>query len=510
VSRVLSRRELECIAVALLACLASVLLLANLGNRYLWQDEAQTALIAETVLSHGIPLGSDGRHSFSQERGSEYAENQLWKWHTWLSFYLVAGSFLVFGVGTFAARLPFALFGAATIVLTYYTARALWRDRRAAAAAAGLLLLCVPFLILSRQCRYYSVAAFFALLGLHAYAVLRRGDGRPRWLLFGAATLLFHTHHLYCGTLLATLLLHALFFDREKLRPLLLVSAGVAAFNLPWILWFSTIRYGENYADRLFDLTSALRYGRRFVRITLADFLHPLFLLIPPALAAWRKLANQKALDVRAETWSGAGLILLFCLVNIAALSLVSPGAYVRYLAPLAPPLALLAGLLVGALLQRSAVVGAGVIAGWIAALSLLPPRALPSFIHEITHDYDGPIEGIVEFLDEHGGPDDIVAITYGDLPLKFYTDLRVLGGLTGEDLAEAADADWIILRRHRYTVEEKRVAEVLLDHLSGRDYQSYTLDYPDIAWANREDIRLHHFSTVRDYPGVVVFGKRR
>lgn len=500
----LSGRGAERLGVALLACLASVLLLANLGNRYLWQDEAQTALIAETVLSHGIPRGSDGQNSFSQEQGSEYAENYLWKWHTWLSFYLVAASFLVCGVNSFAARLPFALFGVATIVLTYAAARALWRDRRAAAAAAALLLLCVPFLIMSRQCRYYSVAAFFALLGLHAYAVLRRGDRRPAWMLFGAATLLFHTHHLYCGTLLAALLLHALLFDREKLRGVLLVSAGVALFNLPWILWFGTIRYGENYAARLFDLTSALSYGRRFVRVTFADFFHPLLLLIPAALASWRALAGEKVLDLRPETWRGVGLILLFCLVNIAGLSLVSPGAYVRYLAPLAAPLALLGGLLVGALLRRSAVVGIGAIAVWVAVGPLRP------FVHEITHDYDGPIEGIVSFLDEHGSPDDTVAITYGDLPLKFYTDMRVVGGLTGEDLAEAEGADWIIVRRHRYTAEEKRVAEVLLDQLSRRDYQMYTLDYPDIAWANREDIRLHHFRTVRDHPGITVFGKRR
>jgi len=504
VNRGLSSRGAEHVGVALLACLASLLLLANLGNRYLWQDEAQTALIAESVLSHGVPLGSDGRNSFSQELGSEYAENQVWKWHTWLSFYLVAASFLAFGANTLAARLPFALFAVATIVLSYYTARALWRDRRAAAVSAGLLLLCVPFLILSRQCRYYSVAAFFALLGLHAYAVLRRGGGRPAWLLFGASTLLFHTHHLYCGTLLATMLLHALFFDREKLRPVLLVSAGVAAFNLPWILWFSTIRYGENYAERLFDLPSALSYGRRFLRVACSDFFHPLFLLIPPALASWRALAGEKVLELRSETRSGAGLVLLFCLVNIAALSLVSPGAYVRYLAPLAPPLALLAGLLLGALLRRSAIVGVGVIAVWVALGSLRP------FIHEITHDYDGPIEGMVKFLDEHGSPDDTVAISYGDLPLKFYTEMRVVGGLTGEDLAQAEGADWIILRRHRYTAEEKRVAGVLLGQLSGQDYQSYTLDYPDIAWANREDIRLHHFRTVRNYPGVAVLGKRR
>jgi len=29
-------------------------------------------------------------------------------------------------------------------------------------------------------------------------------------------------------------------------------------------------------------------------------------------------------------------------------------------------------------------------------------------------------------------------------MPLKFYTDMRVIGGLTGEDLSGAQNADWV------------------------------------------------------------------
>jgi hypothetical protein len=47
----------------------------NLDNVYLWQDEAQTALISQTVLQGGIPKGSDGKNYFSQELGAEYGEN---------------------------------------------------------------------------------------------------------------------------------------------------------------------------------------------------------------------------------------------------------------------------------------------------------------------------------------------------------------------------------------------------------------------------------------------------
>jgi 4-amino-4-deoxy-L-arabinose transferase-like glycosyltransferase len=498
------RLSQDALAVALIATLASALLLANLGNRYLWQDEAQTALIAETILSQGIPHGSDGTNYFSQELGAEYADNTVWKWHTWLSFYLVWASFLVFGVNTFAARLPFALLGIATVALTYATARALWRDRRAAVAAAAMLALCVPFLLLSRQCRYYSAAAFFSLLALYAYARLRRGERGPLWLLFAAATLLFHSHYVYAATLLVTLLLHALAFERGKLRGVLIVGAGTLLFNLPWILWFSTIRYGENYAERLLDWESSWRYARRFVRLLFSDFFHPSLLLIPPVLAIWSAVSKRGATD--GEAWRGVWLVLLFVIVNVAALALVSPGAYVRYLAPLVPPLFLIAGLLVGALLHRSLLVGSAAALLWLGGVAA---GSLRDYLHEITHDYDGPVEGIVGFLNERASAGDTVAITYGDLPLKFYTDLRVIGGLTGEDLSEADGADWIILRRHRYTEEEKRVWEALVSRVSPEAYEAYTLDVPDLAWSNREDIRLHHFETVRNYPRVVIYGKR-
>jgi 4-amino-4-deoxy-L-arabinose transferase-like glycosyltransferase len=115
------------IAALALIALSAALLLPNLGNGFLWQDEAQTAAVARTILSDGVPRGSDGVNFFSQEQGREYGPNYIWKWHTWLSFYLAAASFLVLGETTFAARLPFALFGVATVVLCYFAGPACWR-----------------------------------------------------------------------------------------------------------------------------------------------------------------------------------------------------------------------------------------------------------------------------------------------------------------------------------------------------------------------------------------------
>ena len=488
--RLSRHRGFEPVVVALLTCLAAGLLLTNLGNQYLWQDEAQTGVIARTILSHGIPLGHDGRNSFSQELGVEYDEGRVWKWHTWLSFYAVACSLLLFGSEAAAVRLPFALFGIATVALTYFTARSFWRDRSAAAAAALLLTCSVPFLLLARQGRWYSMAAFFTLLGLYAYDRLERGGWKPAALLFAAATLVFHTHYVYCATLLLALLVHAALLDRDKLRPVLIVCAGVALFNAPWIVWFATIRYGESYGERLLDPRQSLRIGSAFVRLALQFFFYESLLLVPLALAALRLRRRQRVFALAPRTRRNLWLIASYGATTLAVLSLVSPGVYFRYLAPLAPPLFVAMGLLLGELLRVSKVLG-------YAALALLVAAGpVCDFLYEITHDFDGPIEGIVAFLHEHGSRSQTVAISYGDMPLKFYTDFRVIGGLTGEEIDVGVPPDWIIIRRGTNTHEDERVKEILRGFLASHEYAAHRLSYPDTLFENREDPRVHRYRT--------------
>jgi hypothetical protein len=482
--------QFDWISLAGLGILAGCLFLSQLAEPYLWQDEAQTAVIARTILTDGIPLGTDGRNFFSQEGGVEYADGHVWKWHTWLSFYAVAASFAALGATTFAARLPFALFGIATVLLGYWAARGLWQNRAAALASGGLLALSVPFLILSRQSRWYAMAAFFSLLGLHLYR--RVGDDECRYslALLAVASLLFHTHYLYVATLLLTLLVHSLWLERERFRRILIVSAAVSVVNAPWILWFASIRYTEAYGNALTSLPGMFHKAAHLAQDLVVYFLNPLFLLIPVALLLLRRYRGQALFVLAPETRSASALLVLFCLIGIVALGVLAPGAYFRYLTPLVPAALLLAGGLLAALAAESRVAAVALFA---VAVALSPMRG---FLHEIRHGFDGPIEGIVRFLERRAQPDDVVAITYGDMPLKFYTDLRVIGGLTGEDLAEAAGADWIILRHRTPQAASRRVQQALRAHLAAGDYVEYRLRFADTAFENREDPRRHRYRT--------------
>jgi 4-amino-4-deoxy-L-arabinose transferase-like glycosyltransferase len=495
-----ARSRTEWAFLAALAFCTFALFFLNLGNHYLWQDEAQTALLAKTILARGAPYGTDGKNFFSQELGAEYGENFIWRWHTWLSFYLVAASFKLLGITTLAARLPSALFGAATVFLLYFFAKTLWEDWKTAAVASVFLMVNVPFLLLSRQCRYYSMAAFFALLGLFAYLRLLQGKRNSLLLFTIAGVLLFHTHHIYGAALLGATAVHCLLFNREQWKRLAQACAAVGLLCLPWGLWLAGMRYGEVYGGRIYNIGKTLSIAGSYLWQIQAYVLPGYFLLGLLAVhfsARDRSVSLQRAI---APTLASLALPLIFSAVTWGALAVTAPGKFFRYLSPIIAPLQAVAAHCSVAAYRLNRLVGAILLA---SPLALHP---LTDYFYEITHDYDGPIEGIVTYLNRHALPGDTVAITYGDLPLKFYTPLRVVGGLTGEDLSPAKTAEWIIIRAHIHHRKDQAVHDYLRREVDLSQYRRIILPYPDVPFENRESPEEHLFRTARDQPPVTIY----
>jgi len=112
--------------------------------------------------------------------------------------------------------------------------------------------------------------------------------------------------------------------------------------------------------------------------------------------------------------------------------------------------------------------------------------------------------------LNENGNKDDVVAITFEDMPLKFYTNMRIIGGLTGEDLTEAKEARWVITRKYTIGTFMPLVKKYLIENLSSADYERIVINYPDTAFENREDPLYHQFRTVTNEDRVVIYRKIR
>jgi len=526
------RKGGQYISFSIIMIVAAILIFANLANRCLWQDEAETAVVSKTISTFGIPMGYDGKNFFSQEGEHAYGKDHIWAIFPWFPHYLLALFFWIFGISTFAARLPFALFGLATVGLTYFFTKTLTRNQRTAALATALLVLSVPFLLLCRQCRYYPLVAFFSLLGLYGYLLILENKRAGAVLFTVSAILVFYCQNLFSATLLAAVIGHALLFHRRYFGKVLTLSLIVVVAGLPWLFSFPDIGYVKQYGYRFFNrhFFGFFLYQLFFIHL----YIFPAYLLLIPLGYGGYLWARHKRLRAvlpeNLTLWKNLSLLLLFIICTLVGLAIFAGALFFRHFAQLIPPFCIILAASFEAPFRsrfKAALAAAAVMLGLffyadysyrttrpdkrlIRNWRIFPYINFIDYLYEITHDYDGPIEGIVKYLNKHGTDDDIVVITYGDLPLKFYTRMRVLGGLTGEDLSPAVDADWVIIRRDVSSRQVARVKSFIMENIALERYDLIVIDYPDITWENNADPFWHQFRTVEDYDNVVILRKKR
>jgi hypothetical protein len=439
------RRDL--LALAAILAVACCLLVPRLDDRYLWEDEAETALLARNVLRFGVPLAWDGRDLVSQECGADLDANGLWRQTPWLPMYLVAASFHLLGVDAFAARLPFVLVALATLPSLWYLALVLFRQRRVALVATIALALSVPFLLHARQSRYYVLVAFAVVWTLAGYVGAVRGRRAGIGWLALAMTVLFHANYLVFAATLAGLIaaLPALRPARDGVVRIAAAAGLVAAFNAPWLLLFDPSGKTALAAESLSFGAFAVRLGTYLRAIELYFFpVVGLGVVLAVALVARRRRGAPlpPGLDV-------ATALALFCAAYVCVLSL-TPLLFLRYLVGLAPVGALLIGYVVTALARTPVGVAAALalILGVdrADALRFAAGSPLIKYVDEITHDYEGPIEAVVRFLDRETRRGDRVYVTYGALGVRFHTDLEVRGGTACQPLDDWRP-EWLVVR---------------------------------------------------------------
>ncbi len=480
--------------------LGAGLLLWNLGGPVMWQDEAQSALISRTVIETGLPRGTDGLNYFSQEFGAEYADGYLWRWHTWLPFYLVAGSYELLGDNTFASRFPGVLLGWISICLTYQLGVELWRDRRSALFGAGVLTICVGFLLLSRQCRYYSALMCFTLMSVMGYWRLMQSQRGGYWLLISGMTMLFHSHYVYTGICGAAFIAHAALFFRQRMKPLLIAAAWVVVLALPWVIWFLQMKYGSRYGGRTFQPDLWISDFLRFVNHVALQYIPWMLWPIPVLLVQFRaKLSLPRTEKPRPEV---GVLFAMLIAAHLLLLSPIVPVAFFRYIAPLAP----FTALLVGRWIADASRIHKALAAWMVAVIVLSWPCA--DFIHEQVVPIQDAGGAIVKYLKTHSQPEDVILSNIGDMPLKYYLPNRVVGGLAGENLEEFTAPEWVILRKHAYYIPRKLNAKI--EELAHSDqYEPIVIPVPDTPFEYREDPCGHLFSTDWNEPLVVIYRRR-
>ena len=283
----------------------------------------------------------------------------------------------------------------------------------------------------------------------------------------------------------------------------------------------SGMRYLDLYGYRFFNKEFFFILGQNLYHIHY--YIFPVFLLALPLCKGFVLcIKNRNIKEGFSQAflfWRDLLLLLLFILFTIIALSIASPGPAFRYLTQLIPAFCIITAIILRSFIGeyfRTGVVIMAVLFGATAYADYQYGMKHPDregirdlnfidYLYEITSDYDCPNEGIAKYLNANGKEGDIVAITYGDLPLKFYTKMRIVGGLTGEDLSPVKVAGWIIIRKNILSTVDRKVAKYIVRNASGR-YRKIALDYAEMPWENRPSPFFHKFRTIKSSDKVTIY----
>lgn len=529
-------------ALAPLACAlaAGLVLFWNLDARYLWQDEAATAVLGERMLRFGKPLAYDGRNlvtmdyvrpedgaaigditqnaergvRFYVERG-DFKPDTTWIGQPWGQFALAGLSLRLLGHGTLQARLPFALAGVLAAVLLYELVRRRFDDPLMAGIAVALLLTNVFWVLHARQCRLYPVSSLALVATLVAY--LRWSEGRRLGTLLFVATAWtffqfdFGTVWPVLGVLGADALL-----TRRPLRRTLVAFGAVALSVAPWI-WY-------------YELWGRLKTGASPWRVrawgnlfNLNQFELPLVLVPILLWLAWRSPRHERRL-------------VLLCLSVFAALlvwvPVVAPHPYHRYVVAATPLASLLAAFAVtriaGFLVRRPA--ARALLASAIALVLAASPLAsnavsiwIPRYfwtmrLHELGRFVRGEIAPawlelsgrapdpnrlVIEFVASRLGPEDEILVTYEDIPFMFYTDHPVRGGISSFRAEDRTGVPprFAVVRRSILALHWK----VFKRELGRYQWESMPVEAPDVPFGNSPDPNHRFFPRPEGHPSVMV-----
>ncbi|MFW5735219.1 MAG: glycosyltransferase, partial [Oceanidesulfovibrio sp.] len=470
----------------------------------------------------------------SQEEGREYGEDMVWTWSPWLQIYVSAFAQWIGGSNTWAGRLPFALVAILVLALAYMTFR--WyfpepEDRWLALLAVLFLALCIPYILFMRQNRYYSLGTLLTLTSLPAF-VSRRPTTLHGLVAGLSLGLMFHANYLLLFSFGPAVFGAKLLLDR-RLPPFRVLVAMAVSGALLIIPGFAI--YGIGKQGGLLDFTRIPSNTEEYF-YHVAQFMVPLPLL---AAFAWRFRKSfsfrRPQFDDRREWW--AAFFFIVIIVNVAMLTLI-PQRFFRYIVHLFPLVCFLFSWAVIRLWSWQRLAG-GLLAflllftnwlyiqpmdwlgisnrPWHTDTRMLTYTNVPIalYLTELVNGYPDVNEYIIDFFQENAEEGDSILITYGDLPLQFYTDFKIMGGLQKENPEFLADPDWVLKRNVSRTKRDGSLVYsdyVVLHELDlENDYEEIILDHPDEEFGNRPDPYYHRFIPYGEpYEPLVVFKRKK
>ena len=336
------------LAGLILGLIAAAVLLPNLSFPFLDPDETRYAEIARGMFETGdyvVPMRA----------GKAYLDKPP------LLYWLTALSYSILGVNEFAARLPVALSGIATVLATYWYGRLLV-GTRAAWIAGFLELTCIGFVLAARFVFTDGLLTLFTTAGLLSlFAAIRNAQFRLGFWATGAfcCGLGVQTKGPIAVALcLPPLIAHLWLTGRTamiKSQHWCLFGFIVAAISLPW---FIGVCFREPafmteflFTHHLSRFVSGLSHDEPmwfYIPVLLVTML-PCSILLPAALAVLLRKGTATQLMRTPET----GYLILAALWVVGLFS-ASTCKLPPYILPAIPPLCIIVGTALAALLSQS------------------------------------------------------------------------------------------------------------------------------------------------------------
>jgi 4-amino-4-deoxy-L-arabinose transferase-like glycosyltransferase len=164
------------LAILIVALLAIILIFSGLGKNHLlpWDEAIYAKISKNMVISHNYLIQS-------------WEEPKVWYEKPPLYMWFMALSMRVLGFGSFAARLPSAIFGFGTIILVYLFGKKLFNKTTGFISAIALLTT-FNFLYYARSSMLDVTTTFFITLAVYTYWLNKERGSKTTFLISAVST----------------------------------------------------------------------------------------------------------------------------------------------------------------------------------------------------------------------------------------------------------------------------------------------------------------------------------
>jgi hypothetical protein len=421
-----------------LAAMVFFFAFGNLDGRLFWGDEAETAVLARSILHHGVPRVNDGLDHISMHGDQYDARNGIWTWSPWLPHYVTAAAFALFGQTTWAGRAPFALVGWLTVLALGATGWKIYRSHRVALAAMFLLGTSEVFLLHIRQCRYYSLTVFAEILVIYGIYQILKTDRNGAWFVLAGLLLQFYCNYTCAAANVPLLLVLGWNLFRQKKSaalPVIICLGLLFLLCMPWLLYTEFWRQGS--AEGHDPLMKSLF----FYLVQLQFHFFPWCVVLLPVSGWLMKRFAKRGESPEAPPNTARRLELYLFLLPIlyTPVLLIMPGGYSRYLLPVLPALCLLVAVWVFRYVRWTALAVALLVIQCFSNVFAVATDPfskqyalrwpLADFVFGILLPYEDRFTDVLKYFNQQAHPGDIVVSWDHEFPLMFYSPMRVVNG---------------------------------------------------------------------------------